>query len=180
MKIATIAGSLRSASINRGLLNTCREVAPQGVDFVSLPIGELPHYDGDLAAQGDPQPVAAFKAAIASADGLLIATPEYNYSLPGVLKNALDWASRPAYQSVFAGKKTGMLGASYSVVGTARAQAHLKTIMLGMAAPVFAYPEVLVGAAKDKFDTAGNLTDLGTREHLERFVSAFATWVGTA
>lgn len=180
MKIATIAGSLRSASINRGLLNTCRAVAPQGMDFVSLPIGELPHYDGDLAAQGDPQPVAAFKAAIASADALLIATPEYNYSVPGVLKNALDWASRPAYRSVFAGKKTGMLGASYSVVGTARAQAHLKTIMLGMAAPVFAYPEVLVGAAKDKFDTAGNLTDLATREHLERFVSAFASWVGTA
>ncbi|MGH1347682.1 MAG: NADPH-dependent FMN reductase [Nannocystales bacterium] len=179
MNIATIAGSLRKASINRGLLSACRDVAPEGVTFQALSIGELPHYDGDLAAAGDPGPVAVFKAAIAAADGLLIATPEYNYSVPGVLKNALDWASRPAYRSVFAGKKTAMLGASYSVVGTARAQAHLKGIMLGMAAPVFAYPEVLVGAAKEKFDAAGNLTDPSTCEHLAGFVAAFATWVGT-
>jgi len=179
MKLATIAGSLRKASINRGLLEACQDVAPGGITFEPLPIGELPHYDEDLATQGDPEAVARFKAAIAAADGLLIATPEYNYSVPGVLKNALDWASRPAYRSVFAGKKTGMLGASYSVVGTARAQAHLKGIMLGMAAPVFPYPEVLVGAAKEKFDTDGNLTDPSTREHLAGFVAAFATWVGT-
>ncbi len=179
MNIATIAGSLRKASINRGLLNACRDVAPDGVTFETLSIGVLPHYDGDLAADGDPATVAEFKAAIASADALLIATPEYNYSVPGVLKNALDWASRPAYRSVFAGKKTAMLGASYSVVGTARAQAHLKGIMLGMAAPVFPYPEVLVGAAKEKFDAAGTLTDTGTREHLAAFVAAFASWVRT-
>lgn len=179
MKIATISGSLRKASINTGLLNACRDVAPDGVTFEPLSIGDLPHYDGDLAASGDPETVAVFKAAIDSADGLLIATPEYNYSVPGVLKNALDWASRPAYRSVFAGKKTGMLGASYSIVGSARAQAHLKTIMLGMLAPVFAYPEVLVGAAKEKFDEAGNLTHADTRKHLSAFVSAFSTWVGT-
>ncbi len=178
MNIATIAGSLRAASINRGLLNACQDLAPDGVTFVPLQIGALPHFDSDLAASGDPKPVEAFKAAIAGADGLLIATPEYNYSVPGVLKNALDWASRPAYRSVFAGKKTGMIGASYSAVGTARAQAHLKTIMLGMAAPVFSHPEFLVGGAKDKFDADGVLTDTNTREHLTKFIAAFSAWVG--
>jgi chromate reductase len=179
MKIATIAGSLRQASTNQGLIRACIDIAPEGVDFEALSIGDMPHYDGDVAAGGEPESVAAFKAGIARADALLIATPEYNYSIPGVLKNAIDWASRPAYQSVFAGKKTAMLGAAYSVVGTARAQSHLKHVLLGMATPVFAYPEVLVGSAKTKFDAEGNLTDAPTREFLGTFMRAFVEWVRT-
>ncbi len=175
MKIATIAGSLRKGSINRGLIRACEAVAPEGVTFEELSIGDLPHYDADLA---EPEAVTRFKAAIEAADAVLIATPEYNYSIPGVLKNALDWASRPAYQSVFAGKKTAMLGAAYSTVGTARAQGHLKHVMLGMAAPVFAHPEVLVASAKSKFDAEGNLTDEGTRAFLGPFMQAFVRWVG--
>ncbi len=177
MLIATIAGSLRQASINRGLVRACTELAPAGVTFEALDIGALPHYDGDLAALGDPQPVGAFKQGLERADAVLISTPEYNYSIPGVLKNAIDWASRPAYQSVFSGKKTAVLGASFSVVGTARAQAHLKNVLLGMATPVFAYPEVLVGLAKTKFDAQGSLTDAATREHLAAFMAAFTAWV---
>ena len=173
MKIATISGSLRQASINRGLIRACTSVAPEGVTFDALSIDDLPHFDADL---GEPDTVAAFKAGIEGADALLIATPEYNYSIPGVLKNAIDWASRPAYQSVFVGKKTGMLGAALSTVGTARAQGHLKQILLGMATPVFAHPEVLVGGAKDKFDAEGNLVDGGTREFLARFMGAFVDW----
>ncbi len=176
MKIATIAGSLRKASINRGLLRACAEVAPEGLTFEPLDIGALPHYDGDLAAHGEPDGVATFKRSLEGADALLIATPEYNYSIPGVLKNAIDWASRPAYHSVFSGLKTGMLGASFSVVGTARAQAHLKNVLLGMATPVFPYPEVLVGAAQAKFDPEGSLIDAATREHLGKFMTAFASW----
>ncbi len=178
MNIITIAGSLRKASINRGLLDAAAALAPSGVTLTELSYRDIPLYDADVAAQGDPPAVAAFKDAIASADGLLIATPEYNYSVPGVLKNALDWASRPAYRSVFAGTKTAVLGASYSIVGSARAQGHLKQILLGMAAPVFAYPEFLVGGAKDKFDASGTLTDDPTREHLQRLVTAFVAWVG--
>lgn len=177
MNIATIIGSLRSASLNAGLVRACVEVAPQGLTFEALDIGALPHFDGDLAAKGDPEGVAAFKQGLERADALLIATPEYNYSIPGVLKNAIDWASRPAYQSVFSGLKTAMLGASFSTVGTARAQAHLKNVLLGMATPVFAYPEVLVGSAKAKFDAEGSLTDAPTREHLAKFMAAFAGWV---
>ena len=177
MKIATIAGSLRKSSTNRGLLTACTRVAPEGVTFEALNIADIPHYDGDLAAAGEPASVTAFKAGIERADGLLIATPEYNYSIPGVLKNAIDWASRPAYRSVFAGTKTAMLGAAYSTVGTARAQAHLKGILLGMATPVFAYPEVLVGSAMTKFDDEGTLTDAATREHLAKFMAAFVQWL---
>lgn len=173
MKIATIAGSLRQASINRGLVRACMSVAPEGIEFDALSIGDLPHYDSDL---GEPDTVAAFKAGIERADALLIATPEYNYSIPGVLKNAIDWASRPAYQSVFMGKKTAILGAAYSTVGSARAQGHLKQILLGMATPVFAYPEVLVASAKDKFDAEGNLVDGVTRDFLARFMEAFVNW----
>ncbi len=176
MKIATIAGSLRRTSTNRGLLRACQDAAPQGITFDALSIGDIPHYDGDVAALGDPDSVTRFKAGIEGADALLIATPEYNYSIPGVLKNAIDWASRPAYQSVFAGKKTGMLGAAFSIVGTARAQSHLKHILLGMATPVFAYPEVLVGSAKTKFDAEGTLTDGSTREFLATFMAAFVNW----
>lgn len=179
MNIATIAGSLRQTSTNRGLIRACIELAPEGLTFDTLSIGELPHYNGDVAARGEPEAVTRFKAGIDAADAVLIATPEYNYSIPGVLKNAIDWASRPAYQSVFAGKKTGMLGAAYSVVGTARAQSHLKQILLGMATPVFPFPEVLVGAAKAKFDAEGNLIDVPTREFLAKFMLAFAGWIKT-
>jgi len=177
MKIATIAGSLRKASINRGLLRAAEELAPESVTFDPLSIGDIPHYDADI---DKPASVVALEAGIADADALLIVTPEYNYSVPGVLKNAIDWASRPAYQSVFAGQKTAIMGASFSTVGTARAQGHLKQILLGMAAPVFPYPEVLVGQAKSRFDAEGNLTDPGTKEVLGRFVAAFVAWVGVA
>lgn len=174
MKIAAIAGSLRKASFNRSLLDAAQELAPSGLDWLRPGI-RLPLYDADLDVDGGPPEVVAFKDAIATSDAVLIATPEYNYGIPGPLKNAIDWASRPAYRSVFAGKKTAIVGAAGSIVGTARAQGQLKQVLLGMAAEVFPYPEFLVGRAGGKFED-GRLTDEATRDLLAKMLQAFVTW----
>ena len=118
MQVLGIAGSLRSASYNRALLRAARELAPAGAEIVDFDLRELPFYDGDVEAAGDPEAVAAFKDAIRAADALLIATPEYNHGLPGVLKNAIDWASRPALASPLAGKPVAIMGASTGRGGT--------------------------------------------------------------
>jgi chromate reductase len=177
MKLIGISGSLRRRSYNAGLLDAVGELLPANTTLQRLDI-RLPLYDADLDVEGGPPDVAAFKAAIGAADAVLIATPEYNYGIPGPLKNAIDWASRPAYRSPFAGKKTAILGASISTVGTARAQGQLKQVLLGMAAEVFSHPEVLVATAKTKFDAEGRLTDEATREALGKMVTAFVAWVG--
>lgn len=178
MKIAAIAGSLRKASFNRSLLDAAEGLAPPAVVWSRLDI-RLPLYDADLDVDGGPPEVVAFKDAIAASDAVLIATPEYNYGIPGPLKNAIDWASRPAYRSVFAGKKTAIVGAAGSIVGTARAQGQLKQVLLGMAAEVFPYPELLVGGAGGKFDD-GQLTDETTRDKLAEMLEVFAAWVAPA
>ena len=108
---------------------------------------------------------------------MLIATPEYNFGPPGPLKNAIDWASRPAYRSVFRDKPVGVIGASGSVVGTARAQGQLKQVLLGMASQVFPYPELLVGNAAQRFDERGQLTDDETRQRLTAYLRDFVAWV---
>ncbi|MBV1862353.1 MAG: NAD(P)H-dependent oxidoreductase, partial [Nannocystaceae bacterium] len=147
MNIVGISGSLRRGSHNSGLLRAASELVPSGVTLTQLSVA-MPLYDGDLDDGGGPASVTEFKRAVAAADAVLIATPEYNYGIPGPLKNALDWASRPAYRSVFAGKKVALMGAAASVVGTARAQAHLKLVLLGMVAEVFPHPELLVGGSR--------------------------------
>src|SRR5690606_28963397 len=125
--VCGIAGSLRQGSYNRALLRAAQELAPPGMEIrVFERLREVPPYDADLEAMGDPEPVRALKQAIAEADALLIATPEYNHGVPGVLKNAIDWASRPPRSSVLSGKPTAIFGASPGVTGTARAQAALR------------------------------------------------------
>src|SRR4026209_985314 len=121
-----IAGSLRRASINRGLIRAAVDGAPAGTSVVPYELADIPMFNADVEAGGDPPAVADFKRAIASADALLIATPEYNHCVPGVLKNAIDWASRPARESVLTGKPVAIMGASTGRGGTARAQAHLR------------------------------------------------------
>ena len=176
MKLLGIAGSLREGSYNRSLLRAAREVLPEGVELVECEIGGLPFYDGDVEAAGDPEPVVALKNAIRDADALLIATPEYNHCVPGVLKNAIDWASRPARSSVLTDRPIAILGASTGGSGTARAQAHLRDGLTYTRGLVLPLPEVLVGHAAAKFDDDGNLTDPSTRAEIRDLLVALGAW----
>jgi chromate reductase, NAD(P)H dehydrogenase (quinone) len=172
-----IAGSLRRASYNRGLVRAASEIAPDGIRVTPYELAPLPMFNADVEADGDPAPVADFKRAIAHADALLIATPEYNHCVPGVLKNAIDWASRPARQSALTEKPVAIMGASTGMGGTARAQAHLRDGLTYTNGLVLPLPEVLVGVAREKFDEHGNLTDEGTRDELRDLLKALAAWV---
>jgi chromate reductase len=177
MRILGIAGSLRAGSYNRSLLRAAQELAPAGMEITLHDIAEIPLYNGDVEAKGDPPPVAAFKSAIRDAAGLLIATPEYNYGVPGVLKNAIDWASRPSEGSVLNGKPAAIMGASPSTRGTARAQLQLRQSFVFTQTLAMLGPELLVARAHEKFDADGRLTDEGTRGYARKFLEAFATWI---
>jgi chromate reductase, NAD(P)H dehydrogenase (quinone) len=177
LTILGIAGSLRRASYNRGLIRAAIELAPAGINIVAYDLGDLPLYNADVEAEGDPQPVARLKRAIAAADGLLIATPEYNHCVPGVLKNAIDWASRPPRSSVLTGKPVAVMGASTGGGGTARAQAHLRDGLAYTNGLVLPLPEVLVSSAAQKFDTENNLSDADTRDEVRDLLKALAAWI---
>jgi chromate reductase, NAD(P)H dehydrogenase (quinone) len=166
MRILGIAGSLREASYNRALLWTARELLPEGVELEEFDLRTLPLYDADVEAAGDPEPVVALKEAIRGADALLIATPEYNRGIPGVLKNAIDWASRPPLASPLAGKPVAIMGASTGRGGTARAQEHLRAALEYSRAQVLEQPEVLVPEAFMRFDERGEVVDDGIRAEL--------------
>ncbi len=171
-----IAGSLRHASFNRGLIRAAIEEAPNGTTVVPYDLAELPMFNADVEAEGDPPAVAEFKRAIGAANALLIATPEYNHCVPGVLKNAIDWASRPARQSVLTGKPVAIMGASGGRGGTARAQAHLRDGLAYTNGLVLPLPEVLVDFGREKFDDDGNLRDQGTRDEVRDLLLALAAW----
>ena len=171
-----IAGSLRRGSYNRGLIRAAVELAPAGARVVPYDLIDLPLYNGDLEAEGDPEPVAAFKKAIVAADALLIASPEYNHCIPGVLKNAIDWASRPARASVLTGKPVAIMGASTGRGGTARAQAHLRDGLAYTNGLVLPLPEVLVPLAAEKFDDESVLVDPVTREEVGDLLVSLAAW----
>ena len=171
-----IAGSLRRASMNRGLIRAAVELAPRGTVVETWDLADIPLFNADVEAQGDPAPVAAFKDAIRRADALLIASPEYNHCVPGVLKNAIDWASRPARHSVLTGKPVAVMGASTGRGGTARAQAHLRDGLAYTNGFVLPLPEVLVDLGGTKFDADGNLTDEETRGEVRDLLVALAAW----
>lgn len=137
---------------------------------------DLPLYNEDLHEQGDPAEVINLKAQIAKADAVLIVTPEYNYSVPGVLKNAIDWVSRPPEQP-FSGKPVAIMGASPGKFGTARAQYHLRQTFVCLNAAVLNKPEVMVGGVKGLFDENGQMTDQATREHVAKQLMALAELV---
>jgi len=146
-RIVAFAGSLRRGSFNRALIHAALELAPEGMTVEQIEIGELPFYNADVEAEGDPPSVPAFKSALRQADGILIATPEYNYSVPGVLKNAIDWASRPPGKSVLNRKPAAIMGASVGATGTARAQYHLRQIFVFLNMFPIDQPEVMIGNA---------------------------------
>ncbi|HUK95065.1 MAG TPA: NAD(P)H-dependent oxidoreductase [Gaiellaceae bacterium] len=178
MKILGIAGSLRSGSYNRALLQAARELAPAGVEIDEFDLRELPFYDGDVEAAGDPDSVAAFKDAIRAADAILIATPEYNHGIPGVLKNAIDWASRPALASPLVGKPVAIMGASTGRGGTARAQRQLRDVLALSHPLVLDEPEVRVPEAFMRFDEEGVLVDEEARRSISSLLDSLATVAG--
>jgi chromate reductase len=178
MRVLGIAGSLRAGSFNRALLRAATEVAPDGMEIrIFEGLAAVPLYDADVEAKGDPEPVVALKAAIRGADALLIATPEYNYGVPGVLKNAIDWASRPPGRSVLNGKPAAIMGASPGGMGTARAQLALRQSFVFTDTRAVLRPEVLVARAHEKIDAQGRLTDDTTRGFIRDLLEALAAWV---
>jgi chromate reductase len=176
IRILGIAGSLRQASFNRATLRAAQELAPDGMQIDSFDIAPIPLYNDDVRQQGFPPPVEDFRARIKAADGVLIVSPEYNYSIPGVLKNAIDWASRPPEQP-FDGKPIGIMGASMGVMGAGRAQYHLRQCFVFLNGLVMNRPEVAIPAAQNKFDAAGTLTDQPTRDFIAAHLAAFKAWV---
>jgi chromate reductase len=171
-----IPGSLRAGSFNRGLLRAAAEVLPPGVEREIFLLDGIPLYNADLQARGDPPSVEEFKRRIATADALLIATPEYNYSIPGVLKNALDWASRPPKASPLRKKPIGIMGASGGESGTIRSQLALRQMFVCTDSSVMAQPELRVTNAGQRFDAEGRLVDEELRERLRAFLAALAEW----
>jgi chromate reductase len=178
VKILGVAGSLREGSYNRSLLRAARELLPADVELAEFDIRGLPFYDGDVEAAGDPEPVVALKDAIREADALLIATPEYNRGVPGALKNAVDWASRPPLGSPLTGKPVAIIGASTGRGGTARAQEHLRSALEFSRAEVLEQPELLVPEAYLHFDQHGELADEGIRAELAELLDTLAHVAG--
>jgi|SRR5947209_15873356 len=162
MRILAFCGSLRDASYNRRLLDAAIAHAPDGVEIEVAALEELPHYDQDMDSHAgggpDPTVVAELRANVEAADALLFVTPEFNWSLPGVLKNAIDWASRPAGRSPLAGKPAALMGASPGPAGTGRAQMHLREVLLSTRTPVL-MSSVQLGHAAERFDADGRLAD---------------------
>ena len=158
-------------------MQAARQLAPEGMTIAPIEVGELPFYSADVEAEGDPASVAAFKASVLEADGVLIATPEYNDGIPAVLTNAIDWGSRFPGRSPLAGKPVALMGASPSQVGTARAQLHLRQLLGHVHARTLPPPELLLAKAHEKFDSALRLTDEGARHVLTALLERFARWM---
>jgi chromate reductase len=176
IQIVGLAGSLRRASYNRGLIRAAAELAPTGIVLDIVDLADIPLYNQDVEDAGEPASVVALKAAIGRADALLVATPEYNHGVPGVLKNALDWASRPRATSPLRDKPVAVTGASPGRGSTARAQAQLREAFVFTGACVMPQPELLVGEAASRFDDEGNLTDPETRKALVELVESLRAW----
>lgn len=175
MKILGIAGSLRKESYNRALLRACGGLLPDGALLDEFDIGGLPGFCQD-DEYDPPAKVIEMKAAIRAADAIVIVTPEYNYSFPGVLKNAIDWASRPYGDSAWAGKPVAIMGASVAAPGTARAQYHLRQCFVFLDMHAINQPEVMIANAFQKFDMDGNLTDDTTREQVRELLKNLIDW----
>ena len=175
IKVLGVSGSLRAGSYNTAALGAAQELAPDGLTVETFDLSAIPLYNDDVRAQGFPPEVQKFRDAIAAADALLFATPEYNYSIPGVLKNAIDWASRPPDQP-FDGKPAAIMGASPGKIGTARAQYHLRQMCVFLNMHVLNRPEVMIGGAAEAFDSQGRLVDETTRGFVRDLLAALAAW----
>lgn len=175
IRILGIAGSLRQASYNRSVLQAATNLVPDGATIEIFELDGIPGFNQD-DEQNPPEKVAEFKRKIREADAILFVTPEYNYSIPGVLKNAIDWASRPYGDSAFEGKPAAIMGASVGSIATARAQYHLRQMMVFLNMFPVNQPEVMIGNCAEKFDEQGNLTDENTKEHIRKQLEALVEW----
>ncbi len=176
IEVAAIVGSLRTRSLNRALFRSAMLVAPDRLHIYEVDIDRLPFFNEDLEGQTDPPAVAEFKSDLARADAALILTPEYSYSIPGVLKNALDWASRPSGRSAMRGMPVAMMGASIGRSGTMRAQLHLRQICVQLGAIPLPEPEVYVTFADGKFNNLGELTETNALDQMRLLLSNLAEW----
>jgi chromate reductase len=173
--ILGFAGSLRKGSYNRAMLRAAVESCADDVELEVFELDGIPLFSEDLE-QKPPEKVRLFKERIRAADAILIATPEYNYSIPGVLKNAIDWASRPYGDGAFDGKAAAIMGASLGPSGTARAQYHLRQCCVFLNMYLLNQPEVMVPLASEKFDAGGKLTDATVRERIVQLLEHLAEW----
>jgi chromate reductase, NAD(P)H dehydrogenase (quinone) len=176
LKVIAFSGSLRKGSYNRLLLQKLVSFAPSEVTVDIFDISSIPLYNEDVEIASYPEAVIDFKNRIRSADSIIIVTPEYNYSIPGVLKNALDWASRPPTDIPFISKPGAILGTSISQFGSVRSQLHLRQVLFALGVRLMNTPEIYVPKAKDLFLT-GDLTDERTLMHLQKFWPSYISWV---
>ncbi|NGP89273.1 NADPH-dependent FMN reductase [Fodinibius halophilus] len=179
VQILAFAGSLRQGSYNKSLIQSAKDLAPTSMEIQIFSLSGIPLYNADVEAEGNPEEVEKFQTAIQKADGVLIATPEYNHGVPAVTKNAIDWASRPSRDAPLAKKPVGILGASPGTTGTARGQSQLSQSLKAINAYTMPQPEILVYRAHQKFDDYGNLTDETTRKYLKKYLNALQEWIRT-
>ena len=175
IRILGIAGSLRRESYNRAVLRAATQLVPEGASIDIFELDGIPGFNQD-EEQNPPAKVVELKRRIREADAILIVTPEYNYSIPGVLKNAIDWASRPYGDSAWNGKPAAIMGASVGALGTARAQYHLRQMFVFLNMFPINQPEVMIGNASARFDAQGNLTDEATKELIRQLLQNLVEW----
>ncbi|HEY5900618.1 MAG TPA: NADPH-dependent FMN reductase [Burkholderiales bacterium] len=176
LKILGISGSLRKASYNTAALKACAGLMPAGMTMTYARIDDLPLFNQDVFDAGLPEPVKRFRAEVAAADGVLIASPEYNFSVTAALKNAIDWASRPPNQS-WQDKPIALFSVSGGPLGGARVQYDLRRILGQLWGHVLPRPEVFIGSAQSKFDAQGRITDEATKKFLTDLMTGFRDWV---
>jgi chromate reductase len=175
IQILGIAGSLRRASYNRAALRAAMQLVPQDTALDIFELDGISGFNQD-EEQNPPPKVIELKRRIREADAILIVTPEYNYSIPGVLKNAIDWASRPYGDSAWNGKPVALMGASIGAIGTARAQYHLRQVFVFLNMFPINQPEVMISNAGERFDAGGNLTDETTKKLVRQLLQSLADW----
>ena len=175
IRILGISGSLRRASYNRAALRAAMRLVPEGVTLDIFELDGIPGFNQDQEGN-PPARVVELKERIRQADAILIVTPEYNYSVPGVLKNAIDWASRPYGDSAWDGKPAAIMGASVGTIGTARAQYHLRQIFVFLNMFPINQPEVMIGNAHERFDAQGDLTDETTKNFIRQLLQNLVDW----
>lgn len=175
IRVLGISGSLRKGSFNSGLLRAAASVLPPGMEMTTFPLHDIPLFNADVEELGNPEPVTALQQAIKAADGLLFAVPEYNYSISGVLKNAIDWASR-GWPSPLDGKPAAIMGVG-GRQGTVRAQMHMRQIALHNSLRVMIDPELQLVRSRRRFDSDGNVTDDELLDRMREFMAAFDEWI---
>ncbi|MGM7682309.1 NADPH-dependent FMN reductase [Cytobacillus sp. Hm23] len=176
-KILGFAGSFRKESYNRALLQEAIRLSPQQIEINTFDLSDIPMFNEDLEKNEDPSIVTKFKKAIQESDGLLIVTPEYNGAVPGVLKNALDWASRGGKEAPLLKKPIAIMGGTPGRAGTAQAQAQLRQILTSTRSLVMVEPQVLISGVHSLFNEQGELVDERTSQYIERLVHSFENWI---